>query len=248
MSSGEAIVFPYCRVGWNYLTSAATCTFVILSGSVTAPLCEPAGAFLSLSTTSMPATTSPTTVYLPLRNEASAKQMKNCELAEFGSLARAMPTTPRLNGVVREFRRQVRIFRAAGAVEVLAVAGLRHEAVHHAMERHVVVIALARELLEALGMLGREVGAQLDDDAALGGVDHQRVLRIDAGGKFRRLREGGRRADERNDDGENADHGSLLEFSWLGSEFLLQTGGDSGRHERRKRRRPCLRSAAPVWR
>src|ERR1700685_658934 len=37
-----------------HLMSEATCTFTILSGSVTAPLCEPGGAFFSLSTTFMP--------------------------------------------------------------------------------------------------------------------------------------------------------------------------------------------------
>ena len=46
-----------------HLTSDATCTFTILSGSVTAPLPEPGGAFFNLSTTSMPDTTSPITVY-----------------------------------------------------------------------------------------------------------------------------------------------------------------------------------------
>jgi len=51
-----------------------------------------------LSTASMPERTSPTTVYLPLRKAPSAYMMKNCEFAEFGSFARAMPTMPRLNG------------------------------------------------------------------------------------------------------------------------------------------------------
>src|SRR5207247_7683550 len=69
-----------------------------------------------------------------------------------------------------KFLLQVRIFGAAAAVELYAVAGLRHEAVHDAVEWHVVVIALARELLDALGVLGREVGSELDDDAALAGV------------------------------------------------------------------------------
>src|SRR5450432_4054093 len=36
-----------------YLMSDATCTFTILSGSVTLPLDEPGGAFLSLSITSI---------------------------------------------------------------------------------------------------------------------------------------------------------------------------------------------------
>ena len=46
-----------------HLMSDATCIFTILSGSVTAPLDDPGGAFFSLSTTSMPCTTSPITVY-----------------------------------------------------------------------------------------------------------------------------------------------------------------------------------------
>src|ERR1700750_2635713 len=73
-----------------HLTSAATCTLTILSGLAGgSPL-------LILSTTSMPATTLPITVYLLLRKEASAKQMKNCELAESLLCARAMPTVQRL--------------------------------------------------------------------------------------------------------------------------------------------------------
>src|SRR5258708_19681093 len=84
-----------------YLRWEATCTFTILSGSVTAPPDEPGGAFFSLSTTSMPATTSPITVYWPFRLGPSANMMKNCELAEsLLSPRRAMPTTPRLNGTL----------------------------------------------------------------------------------------------------------------------------------------------------
>src|SRR5882757_7521932 len=78
----------------RHFMSAATCTRTMRSGSTTG------SPFLILSTTSMPETTSPTTVYLPLRNEPSAYMMKNCEFAEFGSFERAMPTTPRLNGVL----------------------------------------------------------------------------------------------------------------------------------------------------
>ena len=120
---------------------------------------DPGGAFFSLSTTSMPDTTSPITVYWPFRLEPSANMMKNCEFALSTLSPRARHADDAaLERHVGEFLLQVRIFRTAGAVEVLAVAGLRHEAVHHAVERHVVVIALARELLDALGVLGREVG------------------------------------------------------------------------------------------
>src|SRR6478752_3319103 len=80
----------------RYLMSEATCTFTILSGSVTVPLPEPGGAFFSLSTTSMPCTTSPTTVYWLSRLPPSANMMKNCELAVSTlSPRRAMPTMPR---------------------------------------------------------------------------------------------------------------------------------------------------------
>ena len=47
----------------GHLMSDATCTFTILSGSVTLPPDDPGGAFLSLSITSIPDTTSPITVY-----------------------------------------------------------------------------------------------------------------------------------------------------------------------------------------
>ena len=75
------------------------------------------------------------------------------------------------------------IFGVAGAVAPPAVAGLRHEARDHAMERHAVVEAVARELLQPRGVVGREVVAQLDDDAPLRGVDQERVLRVGAGRK-----------------------------------------------------------------
>src|SRR3954454_14836744 len=84
-----------------HLRSDATCTFTILSGSVTVPPAEPGGAFFSLSTTSMPETTSPITVYWPFRLEPSANMMKNCEFAVSTlSPRRAIPTRPRLNGTL----------------------------------------------------------------------------------------------------------------------------------------------------
>src|ERR1700680_61167 len=85
----------------DYLMSDATCTFTILSGSVTLPPCDPGGAFLSLSITSIPDTTSPITVYWPFRLGASANMKKNCELAVSTlSPRRAIPTMPRLNGTL----------------------------------------------------------------------------------------------------------------------------------------------------
>jgi hypothetical protein len=64
---------------------------------------------------------------------------------------------------------------------ILAVTGLRHESVNHAMKRHIVVKMIARELLEPLRMSGRNVIAQLDDDASLRGVKDERVLRVEPG-------------------------------------------------------------------
>src|SRR4051794_35343167 len=74
------------------------------------------------------------------------------------------------------------------------------------MKRHVVVVSLARELLDALGVLGREIAAQLDDDAALGGVDHNRIGLVEIGGQ--RLRDRGANANQRGDECEGSDHGS----------------------------------------
>ncbi len=57
------------------------------------------------------------------------------------------------------------------------------------MERHVVVIAVPRQLLDPLGMLRREVGAQLEDDPSLGGVDDDRIRLVEIGRQ--RLRDRG---------------------------------------------------------
>src|SRR3974390_62834 len=111
----------------SYFISAATCAWTILSGLVGG------SPRLSLSTTSMPRTTSPTTVYWPLRWAFEANMMKNWLLAELGP---------------------------AGAVAVLTVAVLHHEAVDHAMERHIVVKMVARKLLEPLRVIGRDIVAQ----------------------------------------------------------------------------------------
>ena len=116
------------------------------------------------STRSMPSVTSPHTVYWPSRKRASAKQMKNWLSPLFGFCERAMPTVPRLNGVLVNSAAQL-LARAAHA-GAGRIAGLRHEAVDHAMEHDAVVEPVARQLLDALDMVGREIGPQLDDDAA----------------------------------------------------------------------------------
>src|SRR5215470_4832982 len=69
-SPWSARIGPSSRVGHG-LASAATWTLTMRSGSTTG------SPFLILSTTSMPDTTSPMTVYLPLRNAPSSYMMKN---------------------------------------------------------------------------------------------------------------------------------------------------------------------------
>src|ERR1700755_1263776 len=91
------------RATTAHFMSDATCTFTILSGSATSPPREPGGAFLSLSTMSIPDTTSPITVYWPFRLGASPNMKKNCEFAVSTlSPRRAMPTMPRLNGTLEK--------------------------------------------------------------------------------------------------------------------------------------------------
>ena len=103
------------------------------------------------STTSMPETTLPNTVYWPSRKVQSAKQMKNCELKVLGSCVRAAPTTPRTKCSALNSAFDVREVRAAhaghaeiGALAELHVAGLGHEAVDDAVEDDAVVVARAR--------------------------------------------------------------------------------------------------------
>ncbi|MET4761001.1 hypothetical protein ABH970_001373 [Bradyrhizobium ottawaense] len=153
----------------------------------------------------MPCTTSPITVYWFIEAAAVGEHDEELRVGAVDAVAAPGHADDAAGEMhLGEFLLQVRIFRAAGAVEVLAVAGLRHEAVHDAMERHVVVIALARELLDALGMLGRDIGAQLDDDAALGGVDDDGVGLVEVGRQLLRHRR--HREQKRGKNCENSDH------------------------------------------
>ena len=131
----------------------------------------------------------PQTVYWRLRKPASSKQMKNCELAEFGFWERAIEQVPRAwfmleNSAFRSGLSEPPMpardglkSLAAGLAE-LHVAGLRHEAVDDAVEDHAVIGALAGQLLDAGDMAGRQVGQQLDDDLALGRLHDERVLAV----------------------------------------------------------------------
>jgi hypothetical protein len=106
----------------------------------------------------MPLTTLPKTVYWPSRKLASAVVMKNWELNEFGSCERAAPSTPRWKLSAIEGL-------ATGLAE-LHVTSLGHEAVDDAVEHHAVVGAFFSQRDDALDMLGRQGGQQLDVDIA----------------------------------------------------------------------------------
>lgn len=58
------------------------------------------------------------------------------------------------------------------------IAGLRHEAVNDAVEDHAVIVARARQFLDARDMAGGQIGLHLDHDFALGGFHDERVLGV----------------------------------------------------------------------
>ena len=66
---------------------------------------------------------------------------------------------------------------AAGA-GALRAAGLRHEAVDHAMEHDAVVKALAHQLLDPRDVIGRNIRAHLDGDRALRGLEDQSIFGV----------------------------------------------------------------------
>ena len=121
---------------------------------------------LILSTFSMPSVTLPQTVYCLSRKRASSKTMKNCELAEFGAVGARHGADAAHMGLGVELGLQVRQVGAAGAGAVRA-AGLRHEALDHAVEGNAVIKALAGQSLDALHMAGSEIGTEFDDDLPL---------------------------------------------------------------------------------
>ena len=87
------LLFPHRWCGNN--TRHIISILIILSGLSTWPLFISSPSLI-LSTYSIPLITRPHRVYLPFKNEQSARQIKNWESAEFTSTVRAMPTAPRL--------------------------------------------------------------------------------------------------------------------------------------------------------
>ena len=118
----------------------------------------------------------PQIVYLPSSDGAGANMMKNWLSALFGSEARAIETTPRTCFSFGELGLEL-VARAAGAV-ALRVAGLRHEAVDHAMEDDAVIKALAHQRLDLRHRGRRQIGPHFDDDAAGRHVHVEGVFQI----------------------------------------------------------------------
>jgi hypothetical protein len=103
--------------------------------------------------------------------------MKNCELAEFGALVRAIEQTPRTCGSLENSALRSGRSEPPDPVPV-GIAGLGHETVDDAMEHDAVVEALAGERRDALDMAGGEIGTKPDHHAALGGFENEGVLGI----------------------------------------------------------------------
>src|SRR3546814_4388380 len=57
------------------------------------------------------------------------------------------------------------LFRSSAGAVALGIAGLRHEALDHAVEGQPVIEMPARQRLDPLDHLGRDIGAQPDLDA-----------------------------------------------------------------------------------
>ena len=162
------------------LTSAATRTLIILSGgAATAP--EPGAPFLILSTQSMPDTTLPHTRVLAVEEVRILEDDEELAARAVGiGGARHRDGAAHVRLLAELGGQRVAHAAHAGAVRI---AGLGHEAVDHAVEDDAVVLALARQLLDLGDVLGGEVGAHLDDDAAIVlEVDVECVFLVGGGG------------------------------------------------------------------
>jgi hypothetical protein len=65
----------------------------------------------------------------------------------------------------------------------LAIACLSHKPCDDAVKRDVVIEAVARKLLHALGMMRREIVPKLNHNPAFGRIENESVLRVEAGGE-----------------------------------------------------------------
>jgi len=130
---GIHVFFDNFAVTWRRQPPAI---FRILSGSVTAPL----GRFRSLFQLVDRLHAGhhlPDHGVLAVQAAFDANIMKNCELAELGSLVRAMPTYAARKRHVGEFCLQVGCFEPPVPLPNCPSPALRHEAGDHAVERHV---------------------------------------------------------------------------------------------------------------
>ncbi len=102
--------------------------------------------------------------------------MKNWLSALFGSEARAIETVPRTCFALENSALQL----VAGAARAGAgrVAGLRHEAVDHAVEHDAVVKPAPHQRLDLGAGVGRQIGPHLDDHPPERHVHVKRVFRV----------------------------------------------------------------------
>ena len=128
----------------RHLMSDADLHLDHLSGSVTAPLAEPGGAFFSLSTRPCPrrprrprCTGCSGWSRIEHDEELRVRRIRatGARHADDASCKRHLGKLPPSGSDISSRR----------SVEILSVAGLRHEPLHDAVERHVVVITLTRQ-------------------------------------------------------------------------------------------------------
>ena len=159
----------------------------ILSGSVTRPLFA-ASPFLMASTNSMPLTTSPSTVYRPFSVRRFGEHDEELRVGAVRIVRARHADDAAHERRVGELGFEIGKLGAARA-RAGRVAGLRHETVDDAVEHDAVVKALARERLQPLDMVRREIGPKLDRHGAVLQLKEERIFRIVTLGQRRRRKE-----------------------------------------------------------
>ena len=148
----------------------------ILSGLSTAPLLASLPALI-LSTTSMPETTSPKTVYLPVEERRVGEADEELRIGRIRVARARHAERAALERRRGEFGLQIGQIRTARA-GAGGIAGLGHEAGNDAMEDDAVVELALHQRLDLRDVLGRQIGPEADDDLAVLGGEDQRVLGV----------------------------------------------------------------------
>ncbi len=72
----------------------------------------------------------------------------------------------------------LQLFAGAAGAGAMRAAGLRHEAVDHAVEHDAVVKSFAHQFLDPRDVTGGEIGPHLDRDRSLGGFQDQSIFGV----------------------------------------------------------------------